>query len=190
MKTILICNQKGGVGKSLIADELAFSFERTGTAMNFYDLDSQGGTIHKSSKTEEAQASVIDTPGALQKELGNWMQASDVIVIPCRTTSRDIEPLMRMMDAVQKNASGKPVIYVLNGFNRFRASRDFLAWFRKNIGDKTVLILPQSENFVQAGAYGKSVVEYAGKSKAAEAMLTLINEIRASAGLPGEPRKH
>lgn len=35
MKTILVCNQKGGVGKSLRADEIAFSFELTGTPMNF-----------------------------------------------------------------------------------------------------------------------------------------------------------
>lgn len=29
MKTILVCNQKGGEGKSLVADEIAFSFERS-----------------------------------------------------------------------------------------------------------------------------------------------------------------
>ena len=40
MKNILVCNQKGGVGKSLIADELAFSFERSGIPVSFFDLDS------------------------------------------------------------------------------------------------------------------------------------------------------
>ena len=43
MKTILVCNQKGGVGKSLVADEIAFSFERSGIPVSFYDLDTQGG---------------------------------------------------------------------------------------------------------------------------------------------------
>ena len=47
MKTILVCNQKGGVGKSLVADEIAFSFERSGIPVSFYDLDTQGGTLHK-----------------------------------------------------------------------------------------------------------------------------------------------
>lgn len=41
MKTILVCNQKGGVGKSLVADEIAFSFERSGIPVSFYDLDAQ-----------------------------------------------------------------------------------------------------------------------------------------------------
>lgn len=41
MKTILVCNQKGGVGKSLVADEIAFSFERSGIPVSFYDCFSQ-----------------------------------------------------------------------------------------------------------------------------------------------------
>ncbi len=47
MKTILVCNQKGGVGKSLVADEIAFSFERSGIPVSFYDLDTQGGTVRE-----------------------------------------------------------------------------------------------------------------------------------------------
>ena len=47
MKTILVCNQKGGVGKSLVADEIAFSFERSGIPVSFYDLDAQGGPLHR-----------------------------------------------------------------------------------------------------------------------------------------------
>ena len=63
MKTILVCNQKGGVGKSLVADEIAFSFERSGIPVSFYDLDTQGGTLHKTHEADGAQVAVVDTPG-------------------------------------------------------------------------------------------------------------------------------
>ena len=131
MKNILICNQKGGVGKSLIADELAFSFERSQIPLSFFDLDRQGGTIHQTAQRVQAQAAVIDTPGALQRQLGEWIAHADVIVIPTRTTSRDIEPLMRMQRAVDAGARpGVPVVCVLNGWNRWRASADFLEWLK------------------------------------------------------------
>ena len=61
MKTILVCNQKGGVGKSLVADEIAFSFERSGIPVSFYDLDTQGGTLHSMHEANGAEVAVVDT---------------------------------------------------------------------------------------------------------------------------------
>lgn len=151
MKTILVCNQKGGVGKSLVADEIAFSFERSGIPVSFYDLDAQGGTLHRTREADGAQVAVVDTPGALQEALSEWLKEADVVVIPTRTTSRDIEPLMRMRKAVFKHSRAK-IVYVMNGWNRFKASRDFMEWFEGLAGDQTVVTLPQSEAFVQAGA--------------------------------------
>ena len=185
MKKILICNTKGGVGKSLIADELSFSFERTETVYNFYDLDSQGGTLHRTSKKENATVSVIDTPATLNDQLGQWISSADLIIIPTRTTSRDIEPLRRMIEIVNRNNNKCNVIYVLNAFNRWRASNDFYEWLSRYV-NSTILFLPQSELFVQASAYRKSVVDYAPKSKAAVAILELCNKVREFLNLPLE----
>lgn len=187
MKTVLVCNQKGGVGKSLIADELAFSFERSGVPICFYDLDRQGGVIHQTSEREDATVAVVDTPGALQQELKDWIAAADVIIIPTRTTSRDIEPLQRMQRAVQAaQAKGVPVLYVLNGFNRFRASSDFLEWFKQSVSKEQIYTLPQSEQFVQASAAGVSVIEYAKHSSAARDTKDLCNAVRKLVGMKKE----
>ena len=39
MKNILVINRKGGCGKTLISDEIAFAFDRMNIPYNFYDLD-------------------------------------------------------------------------------------------------------------------------------------------------------
>lgn len=181
---ILVCNQKGGVGKSLISDELAFYFERSGIPISFYDLDSQGGTIHKSQERADAKVSIIDTPGALQQQLKDWVEGADIIIIPTKTTSRDIEPLQRMQMIVA--GVKKPVLYVLNGWNRWRASADFLEWFKQSSGDASIFKLPQSEQFVQAGAAGISIVEFARHGNAVRATLDLCNAVRKLAGFSAE----
>ena len=78
----------------------------------------------------------------------------------------NIEPLMRMRKAVFKNGHAK-IVYVMNG-------------------DQTVAMLPQSEAFVQAGAAGKSVVEFDRRGKAAKATLALVGTVREAAGFPKE----
>ena len=145
--------------------------------------------LHKTDQRTDAVVAVIDTPGALQKQMGAWMAEADIIVIPTRTTSRDIEPLLRMMDIVRANAASKPVLYVLNGWNRWKASSDFRDWFReqRRAGEAKIVTLPQSEQFVQAGAAGVSVVEYAGrKAAAAKATIEMVNEVRVMAGFDPE----
>lgn len=184
----MICNQKGGVGKSLIADELTFSFERSNIPVAFLDLDNQGGTIHKTSQPDNALVSVIDTPGALQPQLAEWMKESSVIVIPTRTTSRDIDLLIRMQQIVKVNASNKPVVYVFNGWNRWRASSDFEEWFKQQNENKNAYVvkLPQSEKFVQTGAARMSIVKYAKRSNPVLATLNMVNTIRVLAGFSPE----
>ncbi len=190
MKKVLICAQKGGVGKSTISDELAFSFERSGIPMAFLDLDVQGGTIHKTNRDESAEVAVIDTPGMLSPQLGEWLAEADVIVVPMRTTSRDIEPLWRMKTAVEAAGKSDRVIYVINGWTRFKASADFLPWFRGACGEDVPLFrLPQSEMFVQAGAAGRSVVGYGRKrTPAGEAVLELCDAVREMVGFAPEDR--
>ena len=187
MKNILVCNQKGGVGKSLIADELAFSFERSQIPVSFFDLDSQGGTIHHTGQTADTEVSVIDTPGALQSAMRDWIAGADVIIIPTRTTSRDIQPLQRMLRLAQSGRqTGVPVVCVLNAWNRWRASNDFLEWLRDQSMDCVILKLPQSEQFVQAAAAGMSVVEFARRGPAVRATLELCNTVRKLAGFSAE----
>ncbi len=187
MKTVLVCNQKGGVGKSLIADEIAFSMERSGIPMSFYDLDQQGGTLHEQKIVDEAEVAILDTPGALQKDLVNWLQMADIIIIPTRTTIRDVAPLMHVVDAVEKNAKrSAKIFYVLNGYNRFKSTKKFMEWFDSNKFNDTIITLPQAEAYPQAGVEGMSVIEYAPGSKAAESMKALVNEVREALGLEKE----
>lgn len=107
------------------------------------------------------------------------------VATPTGTTSRDIEPLMRMSKAVFKNGWVR-IVYVMNGWNRFKASCDFMEWFEGLASGQTVAMLPQSGAFVQAGAAGRSVVEFDRRGKAAKATLALVDAAREAAGFPRE----
>lgn len=125
MKTILVCNQKGGVGKSLVADEIAFSFERSGIPVSFYDLDTQGGTLHETHEADAAQVAVVDTALGLAGGAGGLAEGGRRGGHP----DQDHVEGHRAADAhAQGGVQEQPREDCLRDerWNRFKASRDFM----------------------------------------------------------------
>ena len=158
--TILICNQKGGVGKTLIADELAFAFERDNIPYSFFDLDNQGSAIHKTIDNPDAKVQIVDTPGALQENIIKWIEAADIIIVPTLMSNRDIAPLKRMIQILEPYKNDKFILYVFNKWNRFKITKDFITWFQTKYPDFKTAILSDTTAFNRAGAYGKSLYDF------------------------------
>lgn len=80
MYTILMLNQKGGVGKTTIADELSFALERRGKTVAFVTTDPQGGSVHEVCDdpdfAEECDFQVVDTAGVLVGGVNDWCRAA------------------------------------------------------------------------------------------------------------------
>lgn len=59
MYTILMLNQKGGVGKTTIADELSFALERRGKTVAFVTTDRRAVPSMRSAMTRISRRSAI-----------------------------------------------------------------------------------------------------------------------------------
>ena len=178
---ILVCNQKGGSGKTTLAREIFFSFKRTHDAVSYIDLDTQAGNT--SEIDENAMINVIDTPGSLSDL--SLMASVDLVVIPSRMTARDLPVLQSMMDLAKKSAKC-PVLYVLTCWNRYKAAQAFLQVF-DDFKLEESCIIPNSEGFAQASAYDCSVIElYPKDAFVVTATMNFVNRVRRLCALPAE----
>lgn len=185
MKSILICNQKGGVGKTLLADELLYALEKDDIPYSFFDLDSQGGALHKQVENKSAQVQIIDTPGALQNDLLQWVKAADMIIVPTKMTLRDLPPLETMIDILKPFQGQKPILYVLNGWNRYSASKQFVDWFADTHSQLKFANLSQSEMFNTAAAANKSVCDIKANSVPAQQIRAIYAIVKYELQLKG-----
>lgn len=141
MKTIAVVCEKGGTGKSVIANELYESYVRQGVPASLYSLDGQYKDASSSKKVEDAEVAIVDTPGVLTDNLSDLVSGADVIVIPVRPTPNDIEPFTWTVSIVAKNTNA-PLVIVVNGTNRFRMCASFMAWLEKKPWAKNVVKVP------------------------------------------------
>lgn len=191
MKTVLVVAQKGGVGKTMLANEIAYSLDRSGIPYDFYDLDPQGGSPHRSMKMEGSAVRIVDTPGHLSDGTSEQMDAADVIVIPTRASMTDREPFLRMLKMARAHASGKPVVVVVNEWNAYTANTMFTDWLKtlRDSGEFDLRCVPHSEAVPRAGMAGCSVARQAmrrGPERVFKLLLDTINAVRSAAGLSRE----
>lgn len=191
MKNILVLAQKGGVGKTLIADEIAYSLERSNIPFSFFELDAQGGNRHSTTENENAEIAVIDTPGYLLDDLPDMIEDADCIIVPTKASAADQPSLLRIRQLIETNAPTTPTLLVVNGWNRYGNTAAFMEWLEGDLKtNERVATIPQSESIPQSTGAEESVTTFAPRTRAAEAMRELTNTVRGILGLEEEPAIH
>lgn len=183
MKTILVCNQKGGVGKTLCCDLICDFLIHDGIKHNVVDLDLQLGSLHEAQEMDDAAVTVVDTPGALQEDTKKWMESADLIIIPTLMGTRDIPALERMLEIAESLGKTKQLLVILNRWDHYNYTKDFMEWFESDHADIKTAILSNSIVFNQASALGESIMDFAPRSKAARQFAQIYGFIKTELNL-------
>lgn len=188
MYNIVILSRKGGTGKTTIADEIAFSFERTQTPFAFYDLDPQHDALHDGHEDDGAQIAIVDTPGYFPEDINDTIRQADLIVLPTRAARSDQKELQELRNLISVIAPDTPVIIVQNAWNRFRLCSQFAEWLAGDLRPtETVATVNQSELIGNAGMMEVSVMQIAPRQALmCDQLQNVLNMIRSEAGLEEE----
>jgi len=201
---ISFVNQKGGVGKTTSAINVAASLKRRNYKIGFVDADPQGSAtqwravedntafeiIHHPepiSKSEIEELSqnydylVIDAPPAIGNITKSILAVTDLSIIPLSPSSLDIwscKGTLEMVDEAREENPDLDVKLLINrkipGTRVGREARDSLAVFDMDVLDTE---LCQRVAYIDAMTSGVSVMQYAPSSKAADEVESLCDEI-------------
>ena len=154
MYTILMLNQKGGVGKTTIADELSFALERRGKTVAFVTTDPQGGSVHE----------VCDDPDFAEECDFQVVDTANLILVPMLPSTRDMEPTLRTLDIVRESGTGAKAYVIVNNFYAYGTLDRQLVEYLEGEGVPIIAKIPRAVALSRAAAAGVSVAEYDPKS--------------------------
>jgi chromosome partitioning protein len=198
MKHIALVAQKGGVGKTTIAVNLAVAAQKSGVRTALFDLDQQESAViwadrratedlHVEFLTERRLAealraadaqgfalSVIDTPPAAGPQAYTAAQAADLVLIPCRPSLVDLDAIKRTAQLVK--SAGIAAFVVFNA--AAPGATTLLEDAGRIVSEAGLAVAPVVLR--ERGAYraawplGKAVVESEPSGKAAGEMTALM----------------
>jgi chromosome partitioning protein len=198
MKTISLVSQKGGVGKSTLASNLAAYASSKGLKTTIIDLDKQSSLtawyglrlrhtddvalllegmplVDQIKQQEQAgfDLCIIDTPPHNSTEAANAVRASDITIVPVRASAFDLLASQPTFELLANKRGG----VVLNGVPSGSAFKDSAIELVKQNGLKVLAVIGQRVAFQHAISFGKGVTEYQPKSKASEEIKELWETI-------------
>jgi chromosome partitioning protein len=203
MKKIALVAQKGGVGKTTIAVNIAVTAQVAGVQTALFDLDQQESAViwadrrtseqpHVEFLTErrlaealraaEAQGfglAIIDTPPAAGPQAYTAAQAADLVLIPCRPSLVDLDAIKRTAQLV-KSAG-------IEAFVLFNAAAPGATTLLEDAGEivrnaglaVAPVVVRERSAFRAAWPLGKAVVETEPNGKAAAEISELMKWVFA-----------
>lgn len=215
MRTIMVAKQKGGVGATTLARELGVAAAAAGKRVVFVDLDPQGtlrGWWNRRTEGAEGEPNpalsapapaqmaealdqlraakvdlcIIDTPPSVHAFLGSVMRLVDLILLPTRPTTDDLEALPAVLDLVEE--SGRPFVFVVTQAppGKSRLYDDALPVLAQR--GRVAPALRIRADFPVAAAAGQTALEIAPRGKAAEEVQALWQFVAGDLARTGRKR--
>jgi len=197
VQIITLAAQKGGVGKTTLAVNLAVAAQAAGIRTALFDLDPQESATAWSERREAelphvepisarrldqaidaAEANgfaltIIDTPPAAGAEAAAAAQRADLVVIPCRPSLIDLDAIKRTAQLI--TSTGRAGVVVLNAAPPTAST---LLDDARTLAEATGLrvartVLRERSAYRAAWPYGLGVIEHEPKGKAAQEVAAL-----------------
>lgn len=193
MKTVLVANRKGGVGKTMVAITIAAGLAARGHAVTLADADPQKSALRwmKQRPAEVAAIRavdwtsdkdlgetpkhtgwlVIDAPGALSGDRAEKLIAeAEAVIAPVQPAYFDIDSTRRFLkeiETIKRVRKGKVGVHLIA--NRVRAgarAADRLSAFFEKLGQEPLTWITERAAYVDLAEQGLSVFDIPRKTYA------------------------
>jgi len=191
VKKIALIAQKGGVGKTTVAVNLAVAAQAVGVRTALFDLDSQESAVvwadrrqaefphveflterrlPEALKAAEAQGfdlAIIDTPPAAGPQAYTAVQVADLVLVPCRASLIDLDAIRRTAQLVKSAGISAFVVFNAAPPGATTLLDDARAIVESAGLSTAPAVLRERSAFRAAWPLGKGVIETEPRGKAA-----------------------